>query len=74
MLACYCYIAGWFSNSVVCHSVQLGLKVGDQYRLYVGVDNLTDELPPLGTMCTGAGSGIYNSICRYFYAGIRIRM
>ena len=63
----------WYPD-IVYHDVQLGLKVGDQYRLYVGVDNLTDELPPLGATGTGAGSGIYNSIGRYFYAGVRIRM
>jgi hypothetical protein len=35
----------------------------------VGVDNVFNRLPPLGFTGAGAGSGIYNDIGRFFYAG-----
>ena len=41
------------------------------YNFYVGVDNLTNKLPPLGTTATGAGSAIYSFRGRSFYAGFK---
>ena len=42
-------------------------------RFYVGVDNLFDQLPPLGSTATGAGTAIYEYSGRTFYAGARVR-
>ena len=42
-------------------------------RFYVGVDNAFNQLPPLGTTATGAGSAIYDFRGRNFYAGVRAR-
>ena len=62
------YPALWY------HDVQVGFKVGEQYRFYLGVDNVFDELPPLGATGTGAGSGIWPVTGRYYYGGFRVRM
>jgi len=57
------------------HDAQLGFKLDDdRFRFYVGVDNITDELPPLGATGTGAGSGIWPVTGRYYYGGVRVRM
>lgn len=62
----------WYP-AVAYHDVQLGLKTG-KFRFYIGVDNITDELPPLGATGTGAGSGVWSVTGRYYYTGVRIRM
>ena len=51
--------------------IRLGLDVNDKFNIYAGVDNVSDKVPPLGLTGTGGGSGIYNSIGRYFYAGFK---
>lgn len=49
---------------------KIGFDVDDRgSTFYIGVDNLTDRLPPLGTTGTGFGSGIFDNIGRRFYAG-----
>jgi outer membrane receptor protein involved in Fe transport len=42
-------------------------------QFYVGVDNAFNQLPPLGSTATGAGSAIYDFRGRSFYAGARAR-
>ncbi len=46
---------------------------GPNLNFYVGVDNVLDRMPPLGSTATGAGSAIYNFRGRNFYAGARAR-
>jgi outer membrane receptor protein involved in Fe transport len=68
-------LADPYYPAVVYHDMQLGFKVADnKYRFYIGVDNLTDELPPLGATGTTAGSAIWPVQGRYFYAGFRVKM
>ena len=55
------------------HDFQLGFRVNKSYRAYVGVDNALDTLPPYGLTGTGAGSGIYSNVGRFFYAGVNLR-
>ncbi|SOB78784.1 TonB-dependent Receptor Plug Domain [Sphingomonas guangdongensis] len=40
---------------------------------YAGVDNVFNQLPPLGTTATGVGTAIYDYRGRSFYAGARVR-
>jgi len=42
-------------------------------RFYFGVDNIFNQLPPLGTTGTGVGTAIYDYRGRSFYAGARVR-
>ena len=37
---------------------------------YVGVDNLTNKMPPYYLTGIGAGSAIYNNVGRFLYAGV----
>lgn len=68
-------IADPFYPALWYHDAQVGVKVADgKYRFYIGVDNITDELPPLGATGTSANSAIWSVTGRYFYAGFRVRM
>lgn len=61
--------------AVFYHNARLEWKVsndsgfGKDFTFYLGVDNLTNKIPPLGTTATGAGSAIYNIRGRNWYAG-----
>lgn len=63
--------------AVVYHNLRFDVRVGEidgednGTNFFVGVDNLTDQDPPLGTTATGAGSAIYAIRGRNYYAGIR---
>jgi outer membrane receptor protein involved in Fe transport len=46
---------------------------GRELTFYVGVDNLLNQEPPLGTTGTGAGTAIFNIRGRNYYAGFRAR-
>ncbi|MCP9222472.1 TonB-dependent receptor [Erythrobacter sp. LQ02-29] len=65
------YTAEVFYPSRTYHDLRLDFDVMEDYNFYVGVDNLTNEKPPFGLTGLGAGSGIYDNIGRYFYAGFR---
>jgi len=54
------------------HDVQFGYRVNKNYRIYFGVDNVADTLPPYGATGTGAASGIYGVVGRYFYTGLNL--
>lgn len=51
------------------HDLRLALDVGKQFNFYLGVDNVTNRLPPLGVTGIVDDGGIYSNIGRYFYAG-----
>ncbi|KQM63216.1 hypothetical protein ASE75_12095 [Sphingomonas sp. Leaf17] len=59
-----------FYPDVLYIGMKVGIDIGDRSNFYVGVDNLTDRLPPLGTTGIGAGSAIFDNIGRRFYAGM----
>jgi outer membrane receptor protein involved in Fe transport len=49
---------------------KIGFDVDDKgSSFYIGVDNLTDRLPPLGGTGTGFGTGIFDNVGRRLYAG-----
>lgn len=54
------------------HDLRVGFTTEDDFRFYVGVDNVFDRLPPFGLTGTGAGSGIYPAVGRFFYAGATV--
>ena len=58
-----------FYPRVVYHNIRANVDVGEGFRFYGGVDNLTDRQPPLGLDGTGFGSGIYDNVGRFFYLG-----
>jgi outer membrane receptor protein involved in Fe transport len=52
------------------HNVRLQFDATKKFNFYVGVDNVFDTKPPLGTTGAGFGSAIYDNVGRFFYAGI----
>ena len=45
----------------------------DAFQFYAGVDNVFNQLPPLGTLGTGTGSAIFRFTGRAYHAGFRAR-
>jgi outer membrane receptor protein involved in Fe transport len=62
-----------FYGSTTYSDVRVAYDPNRQWNFYVGVDNVTDNLPPLGLTGTGGGSGIYDARGRFFYGGLRWR-
>jgi len=61
-----------FYPSVMYQDVRVGYQINDSWNAYLGCDNITDEIPPLGLTGAGEGSGIYDVRARYFYAGVKV--
>jgi outer membrane receptor protein involved in Fe transport len=59
-----------FTGSIMYHDIRVNYRMKDSLNLYFGVDNLTDEDPPLALTGTGAGSGIYPAEGQFFYGGL----
>ncbi|VXC86959.1 TonB-dependent receptor domain-containing protein [Sphingomonas sp. AX6] len=47
--------------------------LGKELQFYVGVDNVFNKLPPLGTTATGGGTAIFDYRGRAYYSGFRAR-
>jgi outer membrane receptor protein involved in Fe transport len=58
---------------VVYMNARFALNVQGGSQFYVGLDNLTNRIPPLGSTGIGSGSGIYEPIGRRFYAGFKAK-
>nr|WP_294815321.1 TonB-dependent receptor [uncultured Sphingomonas sp.] len=58
----------WYPSTFY-HNARIQIDVNKSYNLYLGVDNVFDTLPPLGTTGAGFGSGIYDNVGRFLYAG-----
>jgi outer membrane receptor protein involved in Fe transport len=56
--------------AVVYHNARIGIDASDKFNFYVGCDNITNRLPPLGLTGVTDGSGIYDGRGRFFYAGV----
>ncbi|HMO75535.1 MAG TPA: TonB-dependent receptor [Sphingopyxis sp.] len=57
---------------VFYHDIRAGVRANDRFRIYAGVDNVFDKLPPYGATGTGAANGIYSVTGRFFYAGAEV--
>jgi outer membrane receptor protein involved in Fe transport len=60
-----------FYPDVFYHNIRAGYDVNDNFRLYAGVDNLFDRLPPLDLLGT-AGGDPFDNVGRFFYAGVSV--
>jgi outer membrane receptor protein involved in Fe transport len=60
-----------FYPEVLYHDVRFSYKVNNKFRFYLGVDNLTDKLPPLGLLGTEGGDP-FSSIGRFYYSGAQV--
>ncbi|MDQ8756229.1 TonB-dependent receptor [Sphingosinicella sp. LHD-64] len=58
-----------FYPDVLYHDLRMSIEIGNRLNVYMGVDNLTDRLPPYGLNGINNAGGIYNNVGRFFYAG-----
>lgn len=58
---------------VTYHNVRAAIDVNPKFNVYLGVDNVFDQLPPFGLSGAGAGSAIYPNVGRYIYTGVQAK-
>ncbi|MEK9211425.1 TonB-dependent receptor domain-containing protein [Sphingomonas sp. 2378] len=66
-----------YYSPIVYHDARIGVNATEKFRLYLGVDNITNQLPPyeltgIGNTATG-NDAIYPNIGRFLYAGVEAR-
>ncbi|MDQ1229470.1 TonB-dependent receptor domain-containing protein [Sphingomonas sp. SORGH_AS_0879] len=66
-----------YYSPIVYHDARIGVNATEKFRLYLGVDNITNQLPPYeltGIANTPTGNdAIYPNIGRFLYAGVEAR-
>ena len=68
-----------YYQAVMYHDIRVGVNVLKNSMFYIGVDNVTDKLPPLGSVGIGnstdanGGTGIFDNKGRYFYSGFNVK-
>ena len=60
----------WY-DSITYYNVRAEWALNDVVSIFGGVDNLTNELPPLGRLGLGGGEP-WDAIGSYYYAGVKI--
>ncbi|MBX3561827.1 MAG: TonB-dependent receptor [Sphingomonas sp.] len=60
----------WYPD-VFYHNIRLGYRINERFTFYGGVDNIGNRQPPLGLLGT-AGGDPFDTIGRFFYAGVNI--
>jgi outer membrane receptor protein involved in Fe transport len=59
---------------ILYHNLRFGIEPrGTEARIYFGIDNVLNQLPPRDLYGTGAGGGIYPNTGRFFYAGAQFK-
>jgi outer membrane receptor protein involved in Fe transport len=66
------YPRTWYPSRTY-HGIRGQFAMTDKVKVYVGVDNLTNAMPPLGLLGT-AGGDPFDSIGRYYYTGVIVEM
>lgn len=56
--------------AVAYHDLRVAFDVSNKYNMYLGVTNVGDKHPPLDTTGLGGGSGQYDVLGRFVYAGV----
>ncbi len=62
-----------FYPEVIYMNLRAEVNFANKSNFFIGVDNLTDRIPPLGATGIGGGSGIFDNVGRRVYAGITAR-
>ena len=62
-----------FYPDVFYVNMRFGFNIQKAGSFYIGVDNLTDRVPPLGSTGIGGGTAIYEPVGRRLYAGVTAR-
>lgn len=62
-----------FYPDILYHNIRVGIEPTERFRLYGGIDNVLDQLPPYGLDGRGAGSAIFPTVGRFMYIGAEVR-
>ncbi len=63
-----------FYPDILYHNLRFGFEPeGTDFRFYMGMDNVLDQLPPQPLSGTGGGDGIFPIQGRYMYAGATVK-
>jgi outer membrane receptor protein involved in Fe transport len=62
-----------FYDDAFYHDLQFQVTIADQFRIYAGIDNITNKQPPFGLLGDGAGSAVYPNSGRFLYIGADLR-
>lgn len=64
-----------FYSPITYSNLRLGVSPTQDFKFYLGVDNVFDQMPPerSGLFGTGAGGAIYPVTGRYFYSGVEFK-
>jgi outer membrane receptor protein involved in Fe transport len=63
-----------FYPDVFYHDVRISYDINSKFALTLGVDNLTDKLPPFGLTGTSTQDGIYDNVGRTYFAAVRFKL
>jgi outer membrane receptor protein involved in Fe transport len=63
-----------FYKAVFYHDARVSFDPTDTLNFYLGVNNFTNKLPPLGLSGIGGGSGIYDARGRFFFFGMKAKI
>ena len=66
------YAEARYFGEVFYHDIRAAYDITDKLNAYLGIDNLTNRIPPFGLTGTGAGSGMYEAKGRFAYAGVKM--
>jgi outer membrane receptor protein involved in Fe transport len=64
------YAAYQYYPVVAYHDIRVSVDATQKFNLYAGVTNLANKQPPLDLTGLGAGSGQYDVLGRYVFAGV----
>ncbi|MCA3256047.1 MAG: TonB-dependent receptor, partial [Alphaproteobacteria bacterium] len=56
------------------HNVRASYSLSEGREIYIGVDNLGDSTPPFSLYGAGSVGAQFDSVGRYFYAGLRFSL
>ncbi|WP_242098332.1 TonB-dependent receptor [Sphingomonas sp. CROZ-RG-20F-R02-07] len=62
-----------FYPVVAYHDLRVGIDATSKFNFYMGVTNVADKTPPLDLTGLGGGSGQYDVLGRFIYAGVVAR-
>ena len=55
------------------HNIRGEFAVNDTVSLFAGIDNVLDQMPPLGLLGVAAGDP-FDSVGRYYFGGFKISL
>jgi outer membrane receptor protein involved in Fe transport len=62
-----------FYPAVLYLNGRIGINISRGSNFYIGIDNISDQKPPLGATGTGGGSAIFDIFGRRYYAGVNVK-